>query len=101
MNKKEININRSHSHIDRDDLKWEEIEVKHIRERIINLRSDQIAALTWLVGVKFYRNDLEEVALEIKKEKHNSVNIDAIIYEASSKEDLLWWLNYFEKENKK
>jgi len=84
----------------RGELKWEEIEAKRIRERIFDLRPDQIGALCYLVGVEFSFDDLSEVVSEIKENLHDSINIGAIVYEAESKEKLFWWLGYFEKTNK-
>lgn len=96
-----MEIKRNYFYMDKRELKWEDSEIKEIRERILNLRPDQIGALPFLVGVKFNFNELDEVVSEIKSNGQNSVNIDAIIYEAESKEKLLWWLNYFERENKR
>lgn len=97
---KKIDITRSHLNLDRGELEWGETEVEKVTERIINLRPDQIGALAFLVGVKFSEDELEEVVSEIKENGHNSVNIGAIVYEAESKEKLLWWLGYFERVGK-
>lgn len=95
-----MKITRSHQHLDRGELNWTEKEAKEIRERIINLRPDQIGALTYLIKVEFSKEIINSVVSEIKENGHNSVNIDPIVYEADSRENLLWWIDYFEKENK-
>ncbi|BCX15971.1 MAG: hypothetical protein KatS3mg098_204 [Candidatus Parcubacteria bacterium] len=100
MKEKEVKITRSYEHADKGELEWKESEARRIRERIINLRRDQIGALSYLIGVEFPRDELDQIVLEIKENGQNSVNIDAIVYEAESKEKLLWWLDYFERRNK-
>ena len=82
------------------DLKWTQKEEENLVSRIFNLRYDQVAALSWLVGVRFERGDLERIFYNIK-EDNDWINIMPIIYEADSKENLLWWLDFFEKANKK
>lgn len=72
-----------------------EMEYFNIRERIKNLRVDQICALADLVGVKFNREELEKIAKLIKET--DSVNLDTIITEAKSIKDLLFWVEIFEK----
>ncbi|GEM_PF-6473535 len=83
------------------EISWEEKEGNEVEKRIINLRLDQLTALTFLVGVNFSKADIEKVVSEIKENGHNSVNLGAILHEADSKENLLWWLELFEKYNKK
>jgi hypothetical protein len=67
-------------------------------QRIKNLRIDQIAALIELVGIHFNKQVLEKVAKKIKNsEVDDTEYVDIIIDEAKSKEDLKFWLNFFEK----
>lgn len=81
------------------ELKWNAKEEFELESRILNLRNDQIASLFYLVDIKFSKDDIEEVVREIKENKHGSGHLSILIYEANSKENLLWWINYFEKEN--
>ncbi len=82
------------------ELKWTEKEVKDIGLRLVNLRQDQIAALITICGVEFSLGDVEKVVEDIKKNKEKSGHLEIVIYEAKSKEALLWWLEFFEKYNK-
>jgi hypothetical protein len=67
-------------------------------QRIKNLRIDQIAALIEFVGIHFNKQVLEKVAKKIKNsEVDDTEYVDIIIDEAKSKEDLKFWLNFFEK----
>jgi len=73
-------------------------EEKNLMQRIKNLRIDQIAALIELVGIHFNKQVLEKVAKKIKNsEVDDTEYVDIIIDEAKSKEDLKFWLNFFEK----
>jgi hypothetical protein len=72
-----------------------EEEYFQLRERIKNLRIDQICALSELVGIKFDKENLEEIAHHIKTT--DTPNIDTIITEADSLENLKLWLEIFEK----
>jgi len=73
-------------------------EEKNLMQRIKNLRIDQIAALIELVGIHFNKQVLEKVAKKIKNsEVDDTEYVDIIIEEAKSKEDLKFWLNFFEK----
>ena len=82
------------------DLDWTLKEEGKLVSRIFNLRYDQVAALAWLVGVGFEKGDLERIFYNIKEDNDWS-NVLPIVYEADSKENLLWWLEFFEKANKK
>ena len=83
-----------------NDLQWTDEEESTLASRIATLRLDQIAALCHAFGVKFNKEDLQGVAGEIKKEGVRSINFSPLISEASSKEDLLWWIDFFERGNK-
>ncbi len=99
------------------DLDWTDKEFTAVAKRVLGLRYDQLVAFMSLVGVefgppgeekknvwveRFARNDRrEDVAEEIKKNKLESAYLPIVIYEAGSKENLLWWLEFFEKANKK
>lgn len=83
------------------ELEWDENERKEVEKRILNLRDDQLAALLNLVGLGFSLNDIEEVVEEIKTNKHESGHLPILIEEAESKEVLLWWVEFFEKHNRK
>jgi len=73
-------------------------EEKSIMERIKNLRIDQIAALIELVGIRFERKDLAKIAERIKNSEIDDTDyVDIIVDEARSKEDLYFWLNFFER----
>jgi predicted methyltransferase MtxX (methanogen marker protein 4) len=81
------------------ELNWARKEVEEIGSRITKLRVDQIAALMTLSGVKFNFKDIENVAKEIKENGMQSGHLEIVIYESSSKENLLWWLEFFGKHN--
>ncbi|OGZ35967.1 MAG: hypothetical protein A3D38_00610 [Candidatus Portnoybacteria bacterium RIFCSPHIGHO2_02_FULL_40_23] len=83
----------------RGELKWNNKEELKLESRIVRLRNDQIGALLNLVGLNFAKEDIEEVVRDIREDKHESGHLSILIYEADSKENLLWWINYFEKEN--
>lgn len=80
-----------------EELKWNEKEKSEIISRISALKDDQIGALLGLVGPKFHNEDIEDIVKEFRTKGAQSGNLDTFLTEASSKEDLLWWLNYFEK----
>jgi len=80
-----------------EDLKWREKERSEIVSRISTLRDDQVGALIGLVGSKFANKDIEDIVKEFRAEGNQSINLDVFLTEATSKEDLLWWVSYFEK----
>ncbi len=57
-------------------------------------------ALSWLVGVRFRKDDFEDVIKEIRVHKEDSQHLGIIIDEANSEENLLWWISFFERANK-
>jgi hypothetical protein len=93
---KAINITRKES-LKFKEILWKEKEKNKVEEKIINLKPDQLAALPFLIGINFSKKNIEKVVSEIKKNGHNSINLDVILYEADSKRNLLWWLDFFEK----
>jgi hypothetical protein len=82
------------------ELQWEKREEKELARRILGLREDQIAALLNLAGLNFALSDIEDVVRDIVRNKVRSGHLPILIYEARSKELLLWWIGYFEKQNK-
>ena len=79
-------------------LEWTDEERKELEEKILNLHDDQLAALAALV-VGFKKEDIEEVVRDVKDNKQGSGHLCIITDEADSKEDLLWWVDYFTKVN--
>lgn len=81
-------------------LEWTNKEEKELEKKILSLRDDQLATLlSFMAG--FFKEDIEEIVREIRKEKQGSPNLWTLIDEAESKEKLLWWVDYFTKVNKK
>lgn len=83
------------------ELKWNRKDEINIKKRILNLKADQITSLPFLVKIIFDKDNLKSTVNEILKNKIHSVNLETIICEADSKENLIWWVNYFENFNKK
>jgi len=81
-------------------LEWTNKERKELEKKILNLRSDQLAGLLFAVEIRFKKEDIEYVVEEIKKDKRESIHLDVLIEEADSKENLLWWVDYFTRANK-
>lgn len=79
------------------EFNWQENEVDSLKNRILNLRPDQVAALLNLSGLNFATKDIENVLKEIFENKNQSGHLEILIYEAESKEDLLFCINFFEK----
>ena len=80
-------------------LDWTDEERKELEEKILNLRDDQIAALATIV-VGFKRKDIKNVVKDIQEHKPGSGHLCMVTDEASSKEELLWWVDYFTRVNK-
>ena len=72
-----------------------------MEKRILNLRDDQIMALFNLVKIEFAKKDFEEILTEIRTNREDSQHLGILLDEADSAENLLWWVSFFEKENKK
>ena len=79
-------------------MEWTNEERKELEEKILNLRDDQLAVLGYLM-VKFQQNDLQDVVKDIRTNKQESEDLSIIIDEAKSKEELIWWVDYFTKAN--
>jgi hypothetical protein len=41
---------------------------------------------------------MEEIVSELRENRHDSVNLNILIREANTKENLLKWVKYFEKQ---
>lgn len=100
MAEENIKIKKSYEKTPDTDLKWGDKERKNIENRILSLRDDQIASLQQIVGVCFYKKGIDDVLQEIRKNKNTSIHLSIIVEEARNKEDLIWWVEYFEKHNK-
>ncbi len=83
------------------DLDWTDKEYLNIAKRVLKLKKYQVVAFMSLVRVEFDENNREDVAEEIKSNKLESTYLPIVVYEADSRENLLWWLEFFEKANKK
>ena len=83
-----------------EDLIWDTQERNKIVRRILALRDDQIGALGHIC-VKFLLKDIDDVVAGIRKFKEDDINLDVMLTEADSKEQIEWWINYFERENRK
>ncbi len=83
------------------ELEWTKEEEENLIKRILNLRDDQIASLLNLVGLNFSLSHIDDVVKDIRDNGAFSGHLPILIYEANSKENLLWWIDYFEKANLK
>ena len=84
----------------RGELKWNKKEENNLFSKILKLKDDQIGALASIIA-GFRKENIKDVAREIRRNKKNSGYLPLIVYEARSKKDLLWWIGYFEKANVK
>jgi len=82
-----------------DDIVWDDKERESVENRILNLKRDQIAALLNLAGLNFATKDIEIIVNEILEQQHSSDHLDLLMTENKSKENLLWWIVFFEKHN--
>jgi len=99
--RKKIEIRVYRNKIKNQELDWTEKELNNLSNRILKLRDDQIGALLNLTGLNFNFEDIKKVVEEIKDNGVQSSHLDILILEANSKEELLWWLNYFEEASNK
>jgi len=83
-----------------DDLKWDEKEARDLEKRIINLRDDQIVALFFLVGIAFFKKDIPHVLQEVREIGEGAIHLGTLLNEPDSKENLLWWVDFFTKANR-
>ena len=81
------------------DLQWDEEERLAVESRILDLRPDQIGALLELTQLGFSKERIENVVAEILEQGREGIHIYVLMDEADSKENLLWWLDYFERAN--
>jgi len=95
-----ISIKKEKSSVHRPDLQWTNEERIKLESRIPKLREDQIAALFYCVGIEFSKDDIKNVVNDIIDNKQRSGHLGILTDEADSKENLLWWVRYFESFNK-
>jgi len=76
-------------------LEWTEKEAKELQKRSLSLEEGQIAELIGRVGLIY-----EEPVLKVAKAMKKIGGFADIIFEADSKENLLKWIEFFEKEKK-
>jgi len=100
--KKRVKITRSHESWREQypELQWTPKERRQLEKRILSLRNDQIAALLNLVGLGFSKKDIDHIVSDIRNFGSKSGHLPILTDEADSKENLLWWVNYFEEANK-
>lgn len=94
----EVKIKKVDS-IGRGDLDFSDEEATGLGNRILKLRDDQIVALASLVKVIFCPEDREDVLRDIRAGGWHSGHLSVIVYEADNKENLAWWIEFFEKYN--
>jgi len=80
-----------------EEIVWEEKEERELGERILKLQDTQIGALLGL-AVGFKPDVIENVVAEIREHGLLSGHLPILVEEAHSKEELLWWVNYFESQ---
>jgi len=78
------------------ELKWSRKEQDAIEDRILKLSDYQIMELFGRVGLVYPENPLSEI---IKSMRKDSSNLNTLLTEADSKENLLFWLEHFEGPN--
>lgn len=83
------------------ELKWKNEELLNLKSRILSLRPDQIGALLNLAGLNFNLREIKDVVDDIVQNKYQSGHLEILIYEAKSKNDLLFWIDFFEQFNTK
>jgi hypothetical protein len=96
-NSRKLNINIENKKFSNTDIKWDEEERRKVGERILSLSDEQLAVFPYLLGVGFNKKDIDHVVSDIRKDGYQSVNLNPILDEAKSKEDIFWWLDYFGK----
>ncbi len=81
-------------------LTWDSKERKEIEDRILKLTDNQIEELFEKVGISWIASleEMEEIVSEIRKQKHDSINLDTLMSETDSRENLLKWIEYYEKQ---
>jgi len=81
-------------------LIWKKKERTEIESRALNLRNDQIGALAKIL-LGFNDKDIKSVVDDIRKNGKKSGHLPILLEESESKEKVAWWLNYFERANRK
>lgn len=79
-------------------IKWNKKELEDIESRILQLSDKQIVNLFKNVGIS-YKTPMTKIVAEMRESKW-SIPMDVLTSEARSKEELLKWINTFEKQNK-
>ena len=74
---------------------WDQKERKMLEGRILKLRDDQLGALAKICG-GFADKDIPAVVKDIREFAAHSGHLPIILEEAESKENILWWVGYFE-----
>ncbi len=97
--KLELNIHKIHIVNSIKELEWKDSEKGKLGKRILTLRKDQLGALFYLVKIIFSKTNITHIVEEMIKYKSNSIYLDILLCEADSKENLLWWVKFFEKYN--
>lgn len=73
------------------------MEKKLLIQRILDLPDKMIMELFGRVGIHYPMDPIQEILAEVRYEEEDSINLDVLIREADSRENLLKWLSYFEK----
>lgn len=81
-------------------LKWKDKEYEKAAKRILDLADEQIIELFERVEI-YFAAPMKEVIEEIRKWGVDSVNLNILMTEVKSKRELLKWVNYYEKIQKK
>lgn len=80
-------------------IKWNKQELEDVESRILSLSDEQIIDLFKNVGIS-YKTPMTKIVGEMRESKA-SLPMDVLTSEARSKEELLKWIDFFEKQNKK
>jgi hypothetical protein len=86
-----------HERLRGSELQWTKKEKTILESRILPLRDDQLAALLEITGLGFKKEEIDDVVHDIKIDGLQSGYLEILLSEADSKENLLWWLTYFER----
>lgn len=78
-------------------LKWDLEKKEELSKRILKLSNLQIEKLFKKVGIK-YMVPVDKVIEEIREEQEGSMNLDILLTEADSKDNLLFWIAQLEKQ---
>jgi len=78
-------------------LEWDLEEKEELSKRILRLSNLQIEKLFKKAGIK-YMVPMDKVIEEIREEQEGSMNLDTLLTEADSKNNLLYWLSQLEKQ---